>query len=491
VILGDPVRSDTSYMHDVKRVLYYLKESRTVRAGIWYTVTDFLLKGTAFITIPVYTRLMSIEEYGIASVYATFSSIFAVITGLDLHASIGTGINDFREKKDSFLSSVLFLSFLGFLVFAVFGFIGKDYLSSLLNLKNDVLYLSIIAGYLGFVINFYTFVKVFEKDYKKKSMISLINAFSNIGLSIFLLMIISKDKHLGRIYGDLFSKLFLAVILFAIIVSHGKKLVWPEAWKYSLAIGVPLILHNLSGIILAQFDRLAIQKMINSEKVGLYSYAYNLGMVPSVVLGALNLAWVPWFYDKMYRGNSKEVDLKSRYYNEVFLLLLCLMYIMIPELGVIMAPLSYTASLVLIPVIISSYYMQFLYTLYVNFAFFYKKTAAISAGTVLAGLVNVVLNVLLIPKYGYEIAAITTLVSYFLLLLFHALNVRRNLKDRTLSARYVFSNAFLIIGLGFVQYSISRSFGIFSTVERVSRLTIFGGLGLIILVRLYRKLRVS
>ncbi|WP_448377140.1 hypothetical protein, partial [Fervidobacterium sp.] len=187
----------------------------------------------------------------------------------------------------------------------------------------------------------------------------------------------------------------------------------------------------------------------------------------------------------------KEVELKSRYYNEVFLLFLCLMYITIPELGIIMAPRTYSASLVIIPVIISSYYIQFLYTLYVNFAFFYKKTGSISVGTALAGIANIVFNILLIPKFGYKVAAITTLASYFLLLLFHALNVRYNLKDRTLSARYIFSNGFLIIVLSFIQHSISRRFCMFSTAERISRLAIFGGLSLIVLMRLYKKLGMS
>ena len=473
----------------MKKFLNRISESTTIKSGIWYTITDFILKGMAFITIPIYTRLLNLEEYGIVSVYMTFVSIFMIITGLDLHASIGTGINDFKKDKNKFLSSVLFLSFLSFAIFFVIGYVGKDYFSKVVNIKSNVFILAIISGYLTFVITFYNMIKVFEKDYKKKSLISLINASLNIALSVMLLLIITNNKYLGRIYGDLFSKLFLALILFMVIISKGRKLIWLKAWKYSLMIGLPLILHNLSGIILAQFDRLAIQKIIDSESVGLYSYAYNLGMVPLIVLGALNLAWVPWFYEKMYNTEGKEVNIKSRYYNEFFLVLLCLMFILIPELGLIMAPSSYNASLVIIPIIITSYYMQFLYTLYVNFAFFYKKTGSISLGTVLAGTINIVLNVLLIPKYGYEIAAITTLVSYFFLLLFHALNVRYNLKDKTISARYMFSNAFLIILLGMIQYLISKKFGMFSVAERSSRIIIFGIFSFVIGIKLYKEFK--
>ncbi|WP_459997235.1 oligosaccharide flippase family protein, partial [Marinitoga arctica] len=133
-------------------------------------------------------------------------------------------------------------------------------------------------------------------------LLSLINALLNVVLSIWLLLIIENNKYIGRIYGDLLSKLILSSILFLIIVIKGKKLLWPKAWKYSLLIGVPLILHNLSGIVLTQFDRLAIQKIIGAEKVGLYSYAYTLGMIPLIILGATNLAWVPWFYDRMYEN---------------------------------------------------------------------------------------------------------------------------------------------------------------------------------------------
>lgn len=460
-----------------------------MKAGIWYISTDFLLKGSVFITIPIYTRLLNLEEYGIVSVYTAFVSIFMIIIGLDLHASIGTGLYDFKDNKDSFLSSILFLSFLSFILFFTIGFTGKNYFSKIFNVKSKVFYLSIIGGYLAFIINFFSNIKVFEKDYKKKSLISLINAFSNIGLSILLLLIISEEKYLGRIYGDLFSKLFLALILFIAIISKGKKLIWLKAWKYSLIIGVPLILHNLSGIILSQFDRLAIQKIINSESVGLYSYAYNLGMVPLIVLGALNLAWIPWLYEKMYSKENKEINIKSRYYNEFFLIFLSLTYILIPELGLFMAPNNYNTSLIIIPIIITSYYMQFLYSLFATFAFYYKKTLSISIGTFLAGAINILLNIFLIPKYGYEIAALTTLISYFFLLVFHFLNVKYNLKDNTLSARYMFSYAFLIILLGIIQYLISKRFGMFSIIERSSRIIIFGIFALVIGINLYKKFK--
>lgn len=472
----------------LSRLISKVKNSTTIKAGIWYTITDFLLKGLAFITIPIFTRLLSVEQYGIVSVYMTFESIFAIVTGLDIHASIGTGINEFKEKKDEYLSSTLFLSFLSFIVIFLASYIFRKPFSKLANIPQNILVLSVISGYLSFIFNFFISIKVFERDYKRKSILSIISALLNVGLSIWLLLIIENNKYLGRILGDLFSKLILSIVLFSIVIVKGRKLIWLDAWKYSLVIGVPLILHNLSGVILQQFDRLAIQKIIGSEETGLYSYAYNLGMIPLIILGALNLAWVPWFFEKMYKDKKFEINLKSVYYNELYVIVLSIIFIVVPELGIIMAPSDYSRSLVIIPIVTSSYYMQFLYTLYVNFAFFYKKTASISIGTLLAGIINIILNIWLIPIFGYEIAAITTLISYFFLLLFHALNVRINLKDKTLSARYIFSWAFLVIALSLIHYCVSKYFGMFSFVERTSRIMIFGLLGLITSLKLYRKI---
>lgn len=446
------------------------------------------MNGMAFITIPIYTRLLSVEEYGIVSVYLTFVGIFSIITGLDIHASIGTGITDFKEKKEKFLSSILFLSLISFFTMFTIAYAFRKYFSLLLNIGEKILLLAIISGYLAFVFNFYIKIKVFEKDYKKKSIMSLTSALLNVGLSISLLLIVKNNKHIGRIYGDLFSKLILSSLLFSMILVKGKKLIWLETWKYSLLIGIPLILHNLSGIILAQFDRLAIQKILGSEKVGLYSYAYTLGMVPVIISGATNFAWLPWFYDKMYKGNKNEIEAKSRYYNRFYVILLSLTFIITPELGLTMAPKSYNSSLIIIPIILASYYMQFLYTIYVNFAFFHKKTLSISLGTLSTGLINIYLNVKLIPIFGYEVAAITTLISYFFLLLFHTLNVIYHLKDKTISPKYIFKWAFLIILLSVFQYSVSKHYGMFSSIERSTRFLIFGSVGVFAGLKLLKKL---
>ncbi|ANQ54608.1 lipopolysaccharide biosynthesis protein [Thermosipho sp. 1070] len=466
-----------------------LKNSIVIKSGIWYITTEFLVKGIGLITIPIFTRLLSVEEFGIVSVYKTLAAVFGILASLYIYSSIGTAINDFKNNFRSFLSSILFLSLISFTTQFILIYSFKQNLSKLFNVRPKILMLSISSGYLNSIIIFFIMIKVFERKYKQKTLINLIDILLNTGLSILLLTTIKNNKYLGRIYGELLSKILLSSILFLAIIFKGKKIVWLKAWKYSLSISIPLILSGISGVILIQFDRIIIQKILNSEKVGLYSYSYTLGIIPTIFSGAMNLAWVPWFYDKMYKNKKVEILKKIPYYNELYVVLLLLIFMLVPELGLIMAPKQYYASLIILPIITTSYYMQFLYTIYVNFAFFYKKTGSISIGTFLAGLINIILNIWLIPIFGYEVAALTTLISYFFLLLFHTLNVKYHLKDNTISAKYIFSWAFLIIVLSLIQYYISKRFGMFSLTERISRIVIFGSFGIIVITRLYKRLK--
>jgi len=472
-------------------ILKRINKSKTIKSGIWYTISDFLLKGMAFITIPIFTRLLSVEDYGIVSIYTTMVGIFVILSGADLHASIGVGIIDFKKEKDQFLSSILFLSLLIFTVQIFLASIFGNQISHNLNIPYTIFLISVLAGYLSFIFNFYSSLLIFEQRYKLKSFLSLFKAILEIILSIFFITLLSQEKYLGRIYGNILIGALIASIIFVKIILKGKRLIWKDAWRYSLKIGIPLIPHNLSGIILAQFDRLAIQGIIGARETGLYSYAYNLGMVPLVLLGATNSAWVPWFYKKMSNQGYDEIKEKAKIYNHSFLIFLSLVYILMPEIGVILAPENYNKALSIFPIIVASYYMQFLYTIYVNYAFFRKKTYLISIGTLLAGVINIILNIWLIPIFGYEIAAMTTLISYFFLLVFHTINTLAILKEEAISWKYTFSFAVVVTILSLVNYSLAKIFGIFSFQERLIRISIFGSLFAFSFIRTLIKMKNS
>jgi O-antigen/teichoic acid export membrane protein len=256
-----------------------------------------------------------------------------------------------------------------------------------------------------------------------------------------------------------------------------------------MKIGLPLIPHSLSGIILAQFDRMAIQSIVGSLETGLYSFAYNIGMIPLVVLGATNSAWVPWFYKQKAQGNSERIRNAVRLFTSGFLIITLGIMVFGPELALIMAPSNYYAGLRIVPIIVLSYFFQFLYTIYVNFAFFKKKTLAISIGTIMAGGLNIALNITLIPIFGYEIAAWTTAISYFCLFIFHWFNVSILLKDKTIPLKEMFVFAIIASVVSLQQYLFNFIFTPFSLYERLIRFGVSSIIIVFLLVYIFNRLK--
>ncbi|WP_041434586.1 lipopolysaccharide biosynthesis protein [Thermotoga petrophila] len=142
------------------------KRSITIKSGLWYLMTNFILRGISFITIPIFTRLLDPRDYGMVSVYNALVNIFSITTGLGLLASIGVGIRDFSHKKQEFLSSVLFLSVFSFLFHGILITLFGNAMAASLGIYKSLVLLSVLAGYSNFVFNYYTTINVFERKYK-------------------------------------------------------------------------------------------------------------------------------------------------------------------------------------------------------------------------------------------------------------------------------------------------------------------------------------
>ncbi|ACR79978.1 oligosaccharide flippase family protein [Kosmotoga olearia] len=468
-----------SYLKKAKVLLY---RSTTLKSGIWYLISEFLLRGISFITIPIFTRLLSVEEYGIISVYASVVGIMKILTGANLQAGNGTALIDFKERYLQYRSSVLFLSLFSFASMFLFIFFLIGWLAKISQLSIDLLLLSLMAGYVGFVLYFWDNDLRFRQKYKQRAILNITNAGIQAGLSIVLIILFSRRKYLGRVYGSLIPSFIIAVVIFIFVLSAGRKMVWPKAWKYALKIGIPLIPSSLSGIILAQFDRIAIQSIIGSKEAGLYSFAYNIGMILLILLVAANSAWVPWFFRQKAAGNSERIKKASYLFTMLFLISTIGIMAIGPELALFLAPSNFLASVRIIPVIILSYFFQFLYTLYVNYALFKKKTLIISIGSLLAGGINITLNIWLIPGYGYEIAAWTTVFSYFCLFLFHWFSSSILLREKTLALNIMLLFALIPSAISLEQYVMTNIFEPFSIPERLWR---FGPSSICILILLY------
>ena len=158
-------------------------------------------------------------------------------------------------------------------------------------------------------------------------------------------------------------------------------------------------------------------------------------------------AWSPMFYDKLNDKKYDDINSLTKKYTKIVLIIAFTLILFARELVMLMADKKYYVALNIVPVVIISYLFFFLYTMYVSFAFYYKKTQLIALITIIAGSVNIVLNYLFIPKFGYTIAAWTTLISYVVLFVLHYVNVKFKIKPVWLTNLKIFLPPLLIFFL--------------------------------------------
>lgn len=395
----------------------------TAKIAIWYIISNILAKGLAVLTTPVFTRMMSKSDYGLFSNFTSWESILTVLVTLDLISAVARAKYDFDERMDEYLSSILLFSNIVTLCVYFVIELNQDFFVEFFGM--DMLYIRMLFVYLLFMpaLNFLQVKHRIYGKYKFSVATSLSSALIRTGISV-LLVVLWEDKLLARTVGYLVPITFFNVVLWIIIIAKGRKLSW-DCVKYACRISIPMIPHSLSGMLLGNSDRIMITNYCGSEANALYSVAYNISMLAYVIQNSMNQAWSPWLYDHLHIMDTKSIRKNSRIYIGVYAILLIGVLLISPEIIWILGGEGYMSAKYVMPPVILGCAYQFLYTLYVNIEIFQKKTFTISVGTMAAAALNLFLNWLLIPRFGYMAAAYTTLLGYLVLFVFHYLIVRK------------------------------------------------------------------
>ena len=395
-----------------------------------YVSAEFFMKALAFLSIPIFTRLLTPHDYGLLALYSSVYALGIVFLGLNLRASV---INFYYESSAEFprflgaigAFTLLFACAEGLLLFVV-----RRPLAGLFGIPPRLFVLAVLAAGLSLPFLLYQSYLQASKNSGAYNLLTTVKYTSTLVLSIGLVYVLQKNRYLGRVY----VQIAVSAIVFAYVMYRLGRKAQPNLGRkhlmYSLLIALPLIPHTLSDVILLYFDRIMINRITGTSDAGLYSFALNIGLIMEIIAIGLNKSWVPIFFGKLRDGKHGEIAILARQFIRYCVFVGVALILFAPEAVVIMADKRYHVALSVVPVIVAAKSLGPLYTLYANFAFYRKKTASISICTLLAGGANVALNAVFIPRYGYQAAAFTTVASQLLLFLFHYINAAFILKER-------------------------------------------------------------
>ena len=414
-------------------------------------IANILIRSSAIITAPIFTRILTTSDYGIASNFVAWLNIFLVFTGLALPYSIGNAKMDFPFQLNRFLASIQTMGTIIAVLFLLLALVFKEKLAELMVLDSDLVIIMFVYLLVLPSVVFSQEKYKFELQYKQNIYIAIFNSIGAILFClIFILKVFNEQRYYGRIIGLIFPMFLMGFLFYIKILKDGWSTNLKKYWAYALKISVPMIPHALAMVVLNQIDRVMIINISGSSDAGLYSFGFAYAILLMIFSNAVLQAYKPWLYINYHKKDFQSIK-KS---NEIITFSVCVLTLVIitvgPEVLKILGTSDFwNAKWVVMPIAISALF-QYIYNTYSSLELYHKKTMVIAIGSVFTAIINYFLNSTFIPVYGYVAAAYTTFASYFILALFHYFAYRKICKKSIFNDKFIWIISTLTAIIGFI-----------------------------------------
>ena len=425
-----------------------------VKAALWFLACSFLQKGISTITTPIFTRLMNTAEYGQFNVFNSWLGIITIFVTLRIyHGSYTQGLVKYEEQRNQYVSAMQGLTLTLCIVWTAIYLIFHDYINRLLSLTTIQMLAMMVMIWATAVFNFWAAEQRVLLTYKKLVLVTIIVSIAKPVVGVMLVKA-ATDKVTARIVGLAIVEFLGYIALFVVQIRRGKKLFDNFFWKRAILLNLPLILHYLSMTVLSSSDRIMIANMVDDDKAGIYSLAYQISQVMTLFSNTLTQTITPWVYQKIKANKVKDISKISYACLLIVVVTNIILILLGPEVVAIFAPPAYYEAIWVIPPVAISVYFMFCYDLFAKFEFYYEKTHYVMIASTIGAVVNILLNYICIKEFGYQAAAYTTLFCYVLYAFAHYIAMtyicNKNLEGiRPYSPKVLLlvSVSFIIVGL--------------------------------------------
>lgn len=407
----------------------YNSLSKPVLASLWFAFCSAMQKGISLLSTPIFTRLLTKEQYGVYSVFQSWYFILNIFVTLQLYLGVfNNGIINYSDDKDGFTSSMLGLSTTITSIMFVIYCLGQSFWNSIFGLSSIYMYAMFLEFLFVPAYNFWATSQRFEFKYIKLVIVTIIMSVASPVIGI-VAVYLTDDKAAARVLSYVFVQIVIGGVIYYFIMRKGKRFFDFKYWKYGLSFNIPLVPHYLSTMILNQSDRIMIDKMIGTGEAAIYSVAYQVSMMMTIITKAINDSFVPFTYQEL-KSKRNERIMKNANGLLVIVGIGCMFAIAFgPEIIKIFADEEYYDAIWIIPPVATSVFFMFLYPLFANVEFFYEKKNFIALASIIAAVLNYILNYIFIPICGYYAAGYTTLVSYLAYSIAHLCVYKKIIKE--------------------------------------------------------------
>ena len=395
-----------------------------LKAGFWYVISTFLVKGLSFITTPIFSRLLSKEQYGEFSNFASWQTLLLIITGVEMQNTVSRAYYDFKDDFDGYVSSVTVTScVVTFLLYGLFLACG-DWILGIISIPAEYVHI------LFFMLMFQSCKQIFmarERTlyrYKSVAAISMINLVVPTLIAVALVLLAdAPDRLSARIYGFYIPSAMIGMVCAAVILWRGRKFQWKYC-KYAFVLALPLMAHYLTAHLLTSSNTIVTKLVLGAEVVSSVSIASSTNHILTILLQAVSGALTTWLMDNMEQENAKAARKGTLLYVIGISAVAIGVMLLAPELIWILGGRQYADSVLLMPGMVVAVLVQSVTTLFTIILTYKKKVVKTALYTGIVAVVSVAAKYFLLPYFGVMLLPVVNIVAFGILLVINYLLVR-------------------------------------------------------------------
>ena len=421
-----------------------------------YSLGNILLTGISFILLPLYTRVLSPSDYGQLELLYLIAGILVIFFGFN----ISSGYNriyftnkNINSRRTLFMTSQafnIFCSAVGVLII----FINIDYFSKLiLNFEQGNYFLKLIT--IATVTDVLAQVPISNLRNRDKAwsyiQVSIITLVFTIFFTIYFIVFIDLGV-VGVLYGKILGSLFSLIYLYYLTWGEFHFRVSNGMLLSMLSFSIFLIPSNLSSLILNMSNRFFLSEYESFEDVGQFSLGVKIAaVIPILITEPVKKAFVPYVFDladQPHKCTALLSDIIRLFFTGISIFVL-IISIFANDLVYLMASDSFQGSSSVVFIMSFSNLLLGTAAIVVLAIHITKKTWIVTLIWVFSSLLNIVLNILLIPGYGKMGAAFATLLSILFILIFYII-ASKKVFPLTIPYRSMLKVGFLLISFNYM-----------------------------------------
>lgn len=384
-----------------------------------------------FFLLPVYTAVLSNEEYGVVDLLNTLTSLLLPIATLQIEQGIFRYLLDCRENKEKQTTLITTVSKFILVQFAICILI---FLCASPFIHNEYKYFLMANLLMGILSSISLQICRGLGDNKTYAVGSFITGALTVILNVIFIVAFKWGAY-GMLIATAISNLLCAIYVFVkkkiykyIDIKQNDKKLLKDIIKYS----VPLIPNMISWWIVSASDRTIISAVIGVAQNGIYSAANKFSGIFSTLYSVFNLTWTE---SASININSEDRD---EFFSKIFDFIvrffgsLCLGTIAVmPFVFGILVNEKFAESYYQIPILILGLVFNILVSFLGSVYVAKKLTKEIAKTSIIAAIINIVVNIALINQIGLYAASISTVIAYFAMFIYRWIDVKKYVSIKT------------------------------------------------------------